>query len=719
MAGPQAAYKLSHQITPECHRKHIQSDFKLTDVSLRQNTQQLLTLRSVKASNCLKQGATLKAILETTTKDTKPLKPGFIYRISGRLKAPYAPLQLNGFDVQNHWFKNSINGHINLKKPPFLVNNSPYAELSFLSAYRFNTSMWLNKTLNNNPSKGIVIGLVTGDTGLINPSTRDLYNQTGIAHLIAISGFHITMLAYFAGMVSSHFWRKSHSCLRFSTPQTIGAFIGLLVALIYGVMTGWAVPAQRTLIMLTVLALSKLSSAKMNPWNIFGLAMLVTAWSNPWVIFDTGFILSFGAVAILIFANHNRNAIASPLSQLAQAGYSQYAITIGFIPVTATLFNQQHWISPLTNALSIPWMSFLSTPLAIAGAILRQDWLTHLAAWSLNIQGHWLTYFNQLPNANLAISTPSALLFLIASFGAFILLLPTGIAPKTFGIALLGCLLLPANTPETGDFWIDVHDVGQGNAISIRTQNHHLLFDTGKAFTEQSSTGRRVLVPFYHQLGVQQLDQLWLSHNDNDHTGGAKHVMKILKVKHVFASFKQADSNLKNTPVEQWENCHHSKPWVWDGVYFEPLKLSDLTTKNDNNRSCVLKVSNKTHSLLLTGDIEKQSEQELIKNNAHKLKVDILLVPHHGSKTSSTRHFLQAVNPTLAIVQAGWKNNYGHPHPNVEQRLKRFGAHVLNTANLGAILIKTDKKNKRLTIKTAYSERFAYWHYQKRETKTH
>ncbi len=718
LAGSQAANQLKLQVQPECHQKPITGLFQLEDLSLRPKDDLLLTFSVLSHSPCLIRQQRLQAWVTPNERSNITLRAGNIYELTGTLKAPYAPLQLQGFDVQNHWFKQSIGGHIKLTQPLMHQPTHTDSENFPLVNLRHQTNDWLKNTLNNHPQQAVVIALVTGDTGLIDTNTRELFNQTGIAHLIAISGFHITMLAYAVHLIVGYLWRQSRFCLDQCAPQTAGLLCGLLVAVLYSLMTGWAIPAQRTVFMLSLWAMAKLSAVKINPWNIVGLALLITLSTNPWTAFDTGLLLSFGAVGILIFANYNWHRMTyKPWQTLTQASNSQVAITIGLIPITVALFNQQHWISPLANALSIPWMSFVSTPLAILGAFCRQDWIVQLAAWSLNIQQEWLNLLHQLPHSSLAIASPSWPVLIASCLGALILLLPKGLAPKTLGIGLLALLVWPAQTPQPGEFWVDVHDIGQGSAISIRTQNHHLLYDTGPAFTEQSNTGLRVLVPFYQQLGIHSIDQLWLSHNDRDHTGGAEYVLQTLHVAQVKAAFQPTELKLNERGIHNWSNCHTTQAWSWDNVHFEPLRIHLNGTEKDNNTSCLLKVSNASHTLLMTGDIEQKIEQQLVKHDAQQLKADILIVPHHGSNTSSSREFIQHVNPMISIIQAGWNNTYGHPHAQVLHRLEQVSTHIYNTANDCALQITSNPKDDKLVVTTARKQRFAYWHYQLRKTK--
>lgn len=545
-----------------------------------------------------------------------------------------------------------------------------------------------------------------------------MYNNTGIAHLVAISGLHITLFALVAGRLIEWLWCRSvRLCLLLPSPL-VGAIGGLLFAVAYALIAGWAPPAQRTVFMLLALLISQCHHSNSSPWDTWCIAILLTMLGNPWSILDFGFLLSFGAVGVLIFTHHGRHSFSNTLPDwFAKPLKAQCMVTVGLLVPSIAMFNQQSVVSLFTNGLSIPWMTFVSTPLALIGGLLRQPWALYLSAESLAVQQQWLEYFAQFQWATLAFPDPSTWAVALGLLGTLMLLTPRHTIPKWMGIVLLFPLFSNAPRPAENDFWLTAMDVGQGTAVAIQTRTHVLIYDTGAATSPHADNGRRVVLPWLKSNGYSGMDSLWVSHNDNDHAGGATSVLQKTHTA-LFTSSLEPDhplNTLAKLKGANIANCHTLPAWTWDGVLFEPLALparhlADKTVK-DNDKSCVLRISNGQHSALLTGDLEAVSEKALL--NQHKpsaLQSTMLLVPHHGSKTSSSDEFLQAVKPQLAVIQSGWKNQYGHPHTTVLDRYEALGIETLNTAQFGALEFKFRHNSSEIERREAISERLRYWH---------
>ncbi|MDX1667992.1 MAG: DNA internalization-related competence protein ComEC/Rec2 [Limnobacter sp.] len=701
---------LSFRVSPNCHTQSIRGEFVLEDVFLKGTQEVALLLRSVGPdSPCLRQGTLLQA-----RAGLHPWQIGAQYQAQGNVRTPRAALQNQGFDVEFYWMSQGIHGHLQLKEQPIRVQAGHGWNLfAHLKQQRLNTIVWLLNQLPDSSSRALLIALITGDQGLLSPTDRQLFADTGIAHLVAISGLHITLLALVMSKAVSGAWRLSPQLVRRVNPFCAGPLIGLLFAAAYAFASGWAPPAQRTVLMLASAFVISLSGHRTSPWLIWLVPLVFLLLVDPFAVYDAGFLLSFGAVGILIFVHHLEHTVGSkPFPALREAIKSQYAVTIGLIPLSVFLFNQYSLVSPLVNALSIPWMSFVSTPLAVLGALARQDWLVNAAHETLAWQQVWLTFFVEWPMATLPMASQNGIVMVGVCLGCLILLLPKGLIPRWLGVLSLLSLIWPVDRPDTGDIWIEAHDVGQGAALTIRTRNHWMVYDTGPAFTESSNSGRRVVWPFHQHLGNRRLDALWLSHDDHDHTGGAAFLLEHMDIEALIAPFQARhaliDAAAKNgTP---WANCNNHPSWRWDGVLFEPLPLALPESTKDNNRSCVLKISGRGGSILLTGDIEQTVETSLIQKYGSKLKASVMMVPHHGSKTSSSRAMIQAVQPSIAIVQAGWNNQFNHPHPEVLQRYRLAGAEVFSTAHHGAIHIQIRHRPKPTGVKCSRFSLKRYWH---------
>lgn len=722
--GLQAVTHRNMQVPLACNKVVIQSEFLLIEKVHRTAGQQSWLIEHMPPTSgsdlgCLKSKARLQLFVEDSDRFSE-LLPGHRFRASIRLKPPRTLLQMQGFDAHQHWFARKIAGTAQLQDEPRI--QQPDTQISLMQSiarYRLSISEWILAALQGHEELPLILAMVVGDQGLISPEDRDMYSATGIAHLVAISGLHITMLAMLAGKVSGMAWRRSSRlCLLVPGPVASAGF-GLVFATLYALIAGWGVPAQRTVFMLLALFAGTVRGGLQNGWDSFFLALFLALLLDHWAVLDAGFILSFGAVAILIAVTQGHFSFIKPRFEfLANAVRAQYAVTIGLILPTAILFNQQSLISPAVNALSIPWMSFISTPLALTGGLFRQAWAVQLAADSLSIQRQWLLAFNSVEWATLPVHAQPLWVYLIAAVACLLLLLPAGLVHRGWGLLLLMVLAWPAPRPEQGAFWITLMDVGQGTAVAVQTHRHLLIYDAGPAFNPQADTSRRILLPWMGRHGYAHPDQFMLSHDDADHAGGAPLLLRTTAPRQ-FASSVSIHHHLSQQARlkgSQYQHCHTMPAWTWDGVLFQPIAPSTTGTGipkpwAKNNQSCVLRISNNKHSLLLAGDIEAIAEMNLlVSHGAAGLKSRILLAPHHGSKTSSTLPFLQAVQPEFVFVQSGWQNQFKHPHPEVTRRYEAMNMAWFNTAQDGAIQLKLAADHADVDFSSALKTRQRYWH---------
>ncbi len=723
-AGTHAMAHQHQQVSASCHRSNVTSQFQLIKTAQREQGAQQWMVKHLGEHLCLKRDALLLIHLETPAV-APHIKAGDVFESTLRIKAPKAPLQLSGFDVQAHWFANQIAGLAQIKSEPRLIEEAKnWHVLHALQRAREQIAQNLINNLNGHPETPLILAMVVGDQGLISPNDRDLFNATGIAHLVAISGLHITLFALLAGGLATRLCKLMPRLCLWVPAHVLGSAIGLCVALIYAGIAGWGLPAQRTVFMLLALFIGSLRQGQQNSWDTFHLAMIPTMLVDPWAVLDAGFILSFGAVAALIFANQGHYRFVKPQAEwLITAMRTQYIATLALLLPCAMLFKQQSVVSPLANALSIPWMSFISTPLALVGGLLNQGWALQAGAASLGVQRTWLTAMHDLPWSVWPIHDQPIWVWTLSGAGAFFLLMPAGVVSRPLALVLLSTLLWPASRPSPNEFWLHVLDVGQGTALAIQTRNHLLLYDAGPAFNDRSDSTRRVTVPWMQSQGHSRFDMFMLSHDDADHSGGAPLLLEQDKIKQLSASmpeqhplFEQARSQGLDTL-----NCHEQRSWNWDGVIFEPLPLQVLrNSERKNDQSCVIRIHNNTHSVLIAGDIERWGEAHLIASHgSNKLQSTVLVVPHHGSKTSSSEPLLNAVQPRYAIVQAGWKNQYGHPHPHVVERYKARGVELFNTAQTGAMqwIFKQSESSPALILASEARQR--YWHMHESGAKAH
>ncbi|MFN7088138.1 MAG: DNA internalization-related competence protein ComEC/Rec2, partial [Burkholderiales bacterium] len=420
------------------------------------------------------------------------------------------------------------------------------------------------------------------------------------------------------------------------------------------------------------------------------LALLAVVLFDPWAVLAPGFWLSFGAVAVILFVTAGR--IAQPHWFRAWARV-QWAVTLGLVPPLLAMFQQVSLISPLANAIAIPVVSLVVVPLTLVGTLLPFDLVLLAAhevmAWCMAS----LDWMSALPAAVWQQHAPPAWTVVAAVSGAAWLLLPRGFPARWLGaVAFLPLFLVLPPRLEEGALKLTVLDVGQGLAVVAQTRNHALLYDAGPAFGPGADSGNRIIVPYLRAAGVRRLDHLIISHDNADHSGGAISVLQALPVETLFTSLPDMDP-LPLEAERAWR-CYAGQGWEWDGVRFEmlhPLRASyDERRIRDNDRSCVLRIVARGGKVLLPGDIQRRAEVELLATQHDALRADVLIAPHHGSKTSSSAEFLQEVAPRAVIVPAGYRNRFGHPHPEVVERYRDFGSRIFRTDRDGALTLDFD-----------------------------
>ena len=527
---------------------------------------------------------------------------------------------------------------------------------------------------------GVMAALVVGDQQAIAQEDWDVFRATGVAHLMSISGLHITLFAWLMGLVGGWLWRRTSWCLWCPAPVA-AAVAGIMLATLYALFSGWGVPAQRTVCMLAVAVLLRVVGLRW-PWHaVWLLAAFVVLLMDPWTMLQAGFWLSFVAVGVLFAGSWGASRSTGLSGQLRSLGREQIIITLALTPLTLLLFGQVSLVGLLANAVAIPWVTLLVTPLSLLGAVWPTLW--SLAYLALDALASGLSYLAAWPWAT--VSVPQAPLWAggLGVVGGVMLVMHWPWAMRLAGLPLLlPVMFWQAPRPDAGQFSVLAADVGQGNAVLVQTAGHDLLFDAGPRYSVNSDAGNRVLLPLMRALDVR-LDTLVLSHRDADHTGGAAAVLGQQAHAQLLSSIE--DSHVLQT-LRPAQRCEAGQHWVWEGVHFDVLHpaAEDYDSQRKSNAlSCVLRISNGQHTVLLTGDIEKPQETRLLALG-ETLRADVLLVPHHGSKTSSSDAFLDAVSPRLALVQAGYRNRYGHPAPVVMARYEERAVAVFDSPRCGA-----------------------------------
>ncbi|HEY4541549.1 MAG TPA: DNA internalization-related competence protein ComEC/Rec2 [Noviherbaspirillum sp.] len=582
----------------------------------------------------------------------------------------------------------------------------------------------IQRALPDHRYAGVIVALVIGDQRAIEQADWDVFNRTGVGHLISISGLHITMIASLCAALVLALWRRSFFTglqLPLRLPaQKAAALAGALSAWTYVLLAGSGVPAQRTLVMLVVVALAMWVGRATRVSHVLCTALGMVVLLDPWAVLAPGFWLSFSAVALILYTTTGRGIALAELprrqrwmAQLHAAAHMQYAITVGLVPLTLLLFAQVSLVSPIANAVAIPVISFFVTPAALVGSMLPSplaDWVLRAGHALVEWLAHMLGWLSALPAATWSAPVPPWWALIAALVGVAWLLAPRGWPLRALGLVLLLPLLLTGvAAPAPGQLWVTAFDVGQGSAVLLETAGHRLLYDTGPAYSPQSDGGSRVILPYLKGRGIDMLDTLVISHGDTDHVGGARSLMDGVRVERVSSSL--ASTHPVVLRAREHRRCEAGQSWEWDGVRFEMLYPAPAVYESEkwkaNARSCTLKVSTKKHAVLLPGDIEAIQEGHLLAAGAEQLRSDVLLAPHHGSGTSSTRPFLQAVAPRLAIFQVGHANRYRHPKEEVYQRYGELGIERLRTDVAGAVSLRFADE---LAFVGYRAEQPRYWH---------
>ncbi len=624
------------------------------------------------------------------------------WRFAVRLKAIHGQANPHGFDYELWQWQHGVqaSGYVRAgpKDPPMQwLGDSGHRPLT---RARQQLRQQIFQRVSDPAVAGLIAALVVGDQGAVAAADWQLFRATGVAHLMSISGLHITMFAWLAAAVVGWLWRRSaRLCLRW--PGANAALLGgVLLALCYALFSGFGVPAQRTVLMLATLALLRLGGVRW-PWpQTWLLACAVVVGFDPWALLQPGFWLSFVAVGVLFASDSGADGASRKRAtgRFAAMLREQWVITLALAPLSLVLFGQMSLVGLAANVLAIPWVTLLITPLAMLGALLPALW--DVVAWAAGLMMVVLRWMAAWPWSVLSLAQAPAWAAVAAVLGGVVLALRLPWSLRLPALPLLLPLALwQAPLPPAGQFELLAADIGQGSAVLVRTQSHALLFDAGPRYSQDSDAGQRVLLPLLRALGVR-LDVLLLSHRDSDHMGGAAAVLADQPQAQWIGSYAPDTASGSGAPAAR--RCEAGQRWRWEGVDFEllhPLAADYAHAKKTNPLSCVLRISNGGQTALLTGDIEQAQEASLVQRqvwassdshgitaDASKLRADLLLAPHHGSQSSSSPIFLDAVQPRFVVVQAGYRNRFGHPASPVLVRYAERNIKVLDTPRCGAVI---------------------------------
>jgi len=622
------------------------------------------------------------------------------WRLKIRLRQPRGFRNPGGFDYERWLFQQDIaaRGYVRESSDNRRIEGRSLTPL----VLRQNLRHRIAAQAPASPARAVLNALLIGDRSGLSESEWQLFRATGTSHLIAISGLHIGLVALMAWVLVEILWRHAGRLPLLLPSPIAAAWAALFAAAIYAMLAGFSIPTQRALLMTAVFSFAIILRRNSSSLDAVALALLLVLMIDPRSVLSAGFWLSFMAVTVILLLIRRYPQWGRWRMWIA----IQLGLFVALIPLLAFWDFPASPIGPLVNLIAVPWFSFVIVPAVLITAMLlmisfpeAETLLTLLLrciAATLD-----LMEMTAQQSALVTLSTPSWWVALLAGAGALLLLLGRRWYWRVTGLPLSLLLLWP-HPASVDNLAMTVLDVGQGQSVVIETSNHALVYDLGPIFPSGFNTAESVVVPYLHSRARRHIDILVLSHDDNDHTGGASQFIKRMEVHSTLFGQEMPQFGIPGN------SCHDVEPWLWDGVSFRFLK-APLEPVNDNDASCILLLTHPGGRILVSGDVTRRIELSLLKQYGDMLRADVITTPHHGSRTSSSLPFVRQVAAKNSIVSAGWKSRYGLPKADVMQRWQQSGAQVDNTAETGAIRMEWDQ-NGRQAMHRYRDEARRFWH---------
>ncbi|HSS64710.1 MAG TPA: DNA internalization-related competence protein ComEC/Rec2 [Gammaproteobacteria bacterium] len=613
------------------------------------------------------------------------LRAGEHWRLRLRLRAPRGYLNPGGFDYERWLFARGIRatGYVRAKGEARRLHPGHPVHLH---RWRQQVAERIIDYLPERRLAGVIAALSVGVRGHIGEDQWRVFRDTGTAHLMAISGLHVGLVSALAFVLARLVWSRCYHLCLWVPAQRAAAVAGLAAGVSYSAMAGFSLPTQRAMIMLGVVMWC-LSCNRTTAFSVVLCAALAAViLIDPFSVLGPSLWLSFTAVAVLAFGMSNRQGAGDRgLRRIWwRWGRAQCLAALGLAPVLLAVFGQQPLLSPLANLLAIPWTACLVVPGAIAGAALVFVWPS-AGAWTLEttaalLELLWpaLAWLASAEYTLKVFHSPSSFTLAAAAVGVVILLSPKELPARWLGVLWMAPLVgLTSPAPPPGALWLTLLDVGHGLAVVARTRHHVLVFDTGPRYTGGFDAGSGVVAPFLRSHGIHFVDTVVISHPDNDHSGGLDGLLAAVSTGSIIGATDKASSGA----------CVGGTGWDWDGYRFRLLHPRKIPRFRGNDASCVLRISGPGGSVLIAADIEAQAEARLVARFGEGLAANILVAPHHGSRSSSTAAFVNAVRPDYALFSASQRRRPHLPEKGVVARYLALGARPLNTGQAGAVSV--------------------------------
>jgi competence protein ComEC len=684
-----AYIQLSKQIPDNLQNQPIVVVGNIVSLPDKQNYETSFLFKTEK----IKNAASKKLLKLAWYQSSSILHVGEKWQLLVKVKKPHGFANPGGFDYEKWLFAEKINatGEVLPGKDNQLISaNKQFLSIDSIREYLLGK---MQNNLQGKPLAEMIYALTVGDRNGMTPGEWLVLQRTGTAHLMAIAGLHIGLVSGMLFFLVNFLWRRSSFlCLRIPA-QVAAGVSSLLTAFIYSALAGFALPTERAVIMLAVMLLGIIFRRPIFSWHSLLIAMFVILILDPLSVLSDAFWLSFCAVGSIAYAMNGRIHGRNKWKDLIKL---QWVVSLGVLPLTLLVFHQGALLSPIMNAIAIPWVGFIVVPFSLlACAIVPfSTFLAHIL-WVIalkNLQWVWaILAFTSHYSWVAWQENLSGIQLFFAMIAVILLLSPKGFPCRYLALfLLLPLFFIPRDKVLEGQVKFTLLDVGQGLASVVETAHHVLIFDTGPKFSPTFDTGSAVVLPFLQAEGIRNVDKIFISHGDNDHIGGVWSLIKNIPIQEIDTSVPQLF-----IPISQHltiSACQAGEHWQWDNVDFQVLYPPLHVLNCGNNCSCVLKVTAEKQSILLTGDIEKPAEDYLVEHEESLLHANILIAPHHGSKTSSSIDFVKAINPEFVFFPVGYFNRFHFPSTSVIQRYQNLHIRMFSTADDGAVSVLLDGK---------------------------
>ncbi len=621
-----------------------------------------------------------------------------------RLRRPHALANPGAPDAERGFVARRYSGFASVVKHPenhCAAIASPYG----IRYWRARFSRAIDAAGLEPAAAAIIKALAVADRSALNERQRRLLRATGVGHLLAISGLHISLCAAWTLCVVRLLVALLGRHAQHYPAVRVGWIAALLAALCYAALAGFGIAACRAAGMVSWGALAALRGRRVLSIDNLLIALVILATQDPFTLLANGTWLSFLAVAILIALVRSHDGDDGRIRRLWR---THWMLCLGLTPLVTLIFGELSLVAPVANMLAVPFASVFIVPLTLLGMLLSTVSFAPAAIVWDSAARLWI--YLEATLEFLATALPpipvSALInattVLPIAFALVLLSLPRALATRILGaIVLVAALGARQPALKPGAFRVTVLDVGQGLAVLVATRHHLLLYDAGPSWWgRRGDAGSAVVVPALQRIGSDALDTVAISHTDSDHVGGLASILATYRVGKLYAP-PRARLATEHVP------CYAGYRWSWDGVEFEWLHPLQNSAPGRNNASCVLAVRSPFGTALLSGDVELPAERELLARARERLRADLLIVPHHGSKSSSTSDFVTAVRPRFAVVSSGYGNRYGMPHAAVIERYRAIGSQLTNTATDGAVSVTFSALG--AVLITERSQRHRFW----------